>query len=72
MTSMEILIVLKLEIVVAFKYSRRSAECIASSTIMPQGVKQGLLIRVGHSVLLRSVRYVLLRSKKRTLRSFPF
>ena len=44
MTSMEILIVLKLEIVIAFKYSRRSAECIASSTIMPQGVKQGLLI----------------------------
>ena len=31
-----------------------------------------LLIRVGHSVLFRSVRYVLLRSKRRTLRSFPF
>ena len=28
--------------------------------------------RVGHSVLFHSVRYVLLRSKKRTLRSFPF
>ena len=28
--------------------------------------------RVGHRVLLRSERYVLLRSKKRTLRSFPF
>ena len=28
--------------------------------------------RVGHSVLLRSERYDLLRSKKRTLRSFPF
>ena len=28
--------------------------------------------RVGHSVLFRSERYVLLRSKKRTLRSFPF
>ena len=30
------------------------------------------LVRVGHSVLFRSVRYVLLRSKKRPLRSFPF
>ena len=29
-------------------------------------------IRVGHRVLLRSERSVLLRSKKRTLRSFPF
>ena len=28
-------------------------------------------IRVGHSVLFRSVRYVLSRSKKRTFRSFP-
>ena len=32
----------------------------------------GLHTRVGHSVLFRLVRYVLLRSKKRTLRSFPF
>ena len=31
-----------------------------------------VFFRVGHSVLFRSVRYVLLRSKKRTLRSFPF
>ena len=31
-----------------------------------------LSCRVGHSVLLRSERYVLLRSKKRTLHSFPF
>ena len=30
------------------------------------------IARVGHSVLFRSVRYGLLRSKKRTLRSFPF
>ena len=29
-------------------------------------------IRVGHSVLFRSVRYVLFRSKKSMLRSFPF
>ena len=29
-------------------------------------------VRVGHSVLFRSVRYVLFRSKKRTFRSFPF
>ena len=29
-------------------------------------------LRVGHSVLFRSVRSGLLRSKKRTLRSFPF
>ena len=33
------------------------------------GGRQG---RVGHSVLFRSVRYVLLSSKKRTLHSFPF
>ena len=32
----------------------------------------GIFGRVGHSVLFRSVRYVLLRSKKRTLHSFPF
>ena len=32
----------------------------------------GIFSRVGHSVLLRSERYVLLSSKKRTLRSFPF
>ena len=29
-------------------------------------------IRVGHSILFRSVRYVLLHSKKRMLHSFPF
>ena len=29
-------------------------------------------VRVGHSVLFRSVGYVLLRSKKRKLRSLPF
>ena len=29
-------------------------------------------MQVGHSVLFRSVRYILLRSKKRMLRSFPF
>ena len=39
----------------------------------PHLLQNGILIcRVGHSVLFRSVRYVLLRSKRRTLRSFPF
>ena len=34
--------------------------------------RKGVQFRVGHSVLFRSERSVLLRSKKRTLRSFPF
>ena len=45
---------------------------LSGQTLRITGTLSWVGSRVGHSVLFRSVRYVLLRSKKRTLRSFPF
>ena len=51
---------------------KTSAKAMFAEWLRDVSTKRSQLIRVGHRVLLRSERYILLHSKKRMLRSFPF
>ena len=47
-------------------------ETIVTFTVLKNRTFSIVNARVGHSVLFRSVGYILFRSKKRMFRSFPF